>query len=64
MTLPWLRIAYFWPKSAARAWGFVATLGSDGRVVKFYLKHGFELEVRLGDYYYPDEDKLILSSYS
>ena len=42
---------------------FVATLGSDGRAVKFYLKHGFELEARLSDYYYRDEDQLILGRY-
>jgi ribosomal protein S18 acetylase RimI-like enzyme len=42
---------------------FVATLGSDGRAVKFYLKHGFELEARLSDYYYRDEDQLILGKY-
>ena len=42
---------------------FVATLGSDGRAVKFYLKHGFELEARLSDYYHRDEDQLILGRY-
>jgi hypothetical protein len=61
--LSWQRIVYLWLQSAARVGGFVATLGSDGRAVKFYFKHGFELEVRLSDYYYRDEDKLILGRY-
>jgi ribosomal protein S18 acetylase RimI-like enzyme len=42
---------------------FVATLGSDGRAVRFYLKNSFEVEARLSDYYYRDEDQLILGRY-
>ena len=42
---------------------FAATLSSDGRAVKLYLKQGFELEARLIDYYFRNEDQLILSKY-
>ncbi len=42
---------------------FVATLSSDARALRFYLKHGFEMEARLCDYYYRDEDQLILGRY-
>ena len=42
---------------------FVATVGSNGRAVRFYLKHGFEVEGRLCDYYSHGEDQLILGRY-
>ncbi len=42
---------------------FVATQSSNGRGVRFYLKRGFEVEARLSDYYYRDEDQLILGRY-
>jgi ribosomal protein S18 acetylase RimI-like enzyme len=42
---------------------FVATLSSDARALRFYIKHGFEMEARLCDYYYRDEDQLILGRY-
>ena len=42
---------------------FVATLGTNGCAIKFYLKHGFEMEGRLCDYYARGEDQLILGRY-
>ena len=42
---------------------FVATQSSNGRGVRFYLKNAFEVEARLSDYYYRDEDQLILGRY-
>ena len=42
---------------------FVATLGTNGCAIKFYLKHGFEMEGRLCDYYAHGEDQLILGRY-
>ena len=42
---------------------FVATLSSDARALRFYVNHGFEMEARLWDYYYRDEDQLILGRY-
>jgi len=42
---------------------FVATQSSNGRAVRFYLKHNFEMEARLCDYYYKDEDQVILARY-
>ena len=42
---------------------FVATASSNGRAVRFYLKHNFEMEGRLADYYACGEDQLILGRY-
>ncbi len=42
---------------------FVAAVSSNGRAVRFYLKHGFEVEGRLCDYYSHGEDQLILGRY-
>jgi ribosomal protein S18 acetylase RimI-like enzyme len=42
---------------------FVATASSNGRAVRFYLKHNFEMEGRLADYYSCGEDQLILGRY-